>query len=878
MFDLEKALALWRCQFTNDRHFLAQDLDEMERHLRDQVQFLTDTGTPEADAFRLAVDEMGGLAEADDEYDKVYWGKLKQHQIITHELAIRLGMLKNYAKLAYRTLLKNRTSSVINIAGLSIAVACSIVAFLSVQNLLTLDHHHPNIDRTFLVEHTVERDGWEQRWGRSPMAIGPALEADFPQVERAVRIAWDGGSIPFDGEMFEELITFADVGYFDMFTFPMQRGTADALADPNAIILSDAMATKYFGDEDPMGQQLRISFRNVYTETFTVQGVAAPFPNNTSIRFGFLINYDKQQTLGTADLESWAALTAGTFVQLHDPEDAAFINSQLERYLPLQNAANEDWQILSFQLDNLRHPSEGAYMVQRRPNEVAHPVLVLGFIGMALFMLALSCFNYINISLGAAARRLKEIGLRKVMGSNRNQLIIQFMAENLLLCLLALVLGIVLAWAVLIPMFNARFVIQIGMAWGENALLWVFLIGLLAFVGVASGAYPAFYIASFQPVTIFRGRQRLADKTWFTRVFLTFQFILAFLTVIGGAFLMLNGRYQTSLDWGYQAGHTVVVPLQNSEQFPLLRDAALQNAQITHVAGTNSHIGHGFGGTTTVTRNGEKEEITSMYVGHGYFEALGLRLKAGRFFEEQLDNETALVVNTAFATAQGWDNAVGQSLPINGEPHTVVGVVEDFMFFPMLGTRPLLFRQTDAANYGYLVVRTNAENTTAITAFLEDTWRRLYPEQPFDAFVQTDVFDDFYASYFNVTKGFGYLSALALLIACMGLFGLAAQHFSGRLKEVSVRKVLGASAGHVILLINRHFLILLLVAGGVASTFMYFVITLVLRQFPDFEFMPVGPGPFAFAFIVVFLTAALAIGAQVAKIVRANPAEVLRNE
>ena len=511
MFDLEKALATWRHQFRDSRTFSKKDLDEMERHLRDQVDDLVAAGaTPEA-AFREAVAEMGGLVEAQSEYGKVYWQKIRRQGKVRHELGIWRAMLMNYFKLAYRNLLRNKVPATINIVGLSIALACCVVVYTFLAAWHSMDSYHENGERIFLALHDVEREHQVETWGRMPMPIGPALERDFPQVERTVRVNWNGATVQRGEQAFDELITFVDVGFFEMLTFPLKYGSPEALKDPNAVILNDQMATKYFGDQNPVGETLMMTFGHQHRVAVTVGGVAEKFPSNTGFRFGFLMRFDRQHDLGLEDLDDWANLTAGLFVQVKEPGDVEMIAAQMARYLPLQNAASLDWPIQSFSFDNFANPSPDAHLVRGRIAEAAHPALSIFFIATALFMLALSCFNYINIALGAASRRLKEIGMRKVIGGNKRQLVLQFMTENILLCFLALLVGIVIAKAFLVPLFNSIFILQLDLTFWGNLGLWVFLVGLLLFVGVASGAYPALYVASFQPITIFRGRQRLAE-------------------------------------------------------------------------------------------------------------------------------------------------------------------------------------------------------------------------------------------------------------------------------------------------------------------------------------------------------------------------------
>ena len=789
-------------------------------------------------------------------------------------------MLRNYFKIGYRNLLKNRVSSAINIVGLSVAIACSIVVYLFLQVYLSFDAFHENGATIFLVEHVAERDGEAQKWGPTPLPLGPALEADFPQVERAVRVDRRPGTVYRGQGAFSELVSFADVGFFEMFTFPLAYGSPGALANPNAVILSREAAIRYFGTDNPVGQSLSISVDGSPAESFVVQGVAESFPANAGFDFEVLLSFDRRRALADHRPDDWAAFVGATFVQVRAPDDVAGIAAAMDRYRALHNAANADRSIDSFLFDNLHDPALDAYTVRQRLVEAPHPVFIGMMVAVALFMMALACFNYINIALGAASRRLREIGVRKAMGSTQRQLVVQFLAENVLLCALALLAGLALAQGVLVPFFNDLFVLQISLSFTESLGLWGFLGGLLTFVAVASGAYPAFYIAKFRPTAIFRGTKRLGRKKWYTHAFLTFQFVLAFLAVIIGVLMAMNGRYMASLDWGYSAEQTLVVRLTDADQFARLRDAALQHAHIDRVVGTRDHVGT-TRGTVVAHTQGQKEDVFRYDVGPGYFAAAGLRIKAGRAFDTRRGSagNTAVVINEAFARARDWKAPIGQTIRVETTTYRVVGVVSDFLHDVMANPRPAFFRRVPPSRYQYLVARFAPGTGEQARASLERIWQAQEADAAFDYFFQDQVFDQNLRSYDNLTDGVGYLAGLGLLIACMGLFGLASQNIARRMKEISIRKVLGASLPQLIARVNRRFLVLLGFAALLATVGSYVGLRALLTVVPpEFNHMPLGPVPFVIAIALVFGIAALSVATQMYRLIDADPAEVLRYE
>lgn len=789
-------------------------------------------------------------------------------------------MLKNYFKLAYRNLLSNKMVSAINIFGLSIAIGCSIVIFLFLYNHWTMDNFHAHGDRIFIVEYVIDNEGQDQIWGTSPAPLGPALESDFPQVERAVRVEAQGCKVYLEDRAFDELVYFADAGYFDMLSFPLRAGSPQALHEPDAVILSAELAKKYFNDEEVLGKNIIIVFENQVKKVFTVKGVAEPFPENTGFKFDILTGFNALATLNPEALSDWKTHVRGTFVQLRRAEDVGTLSENMEKYVAAHNAANEELQIKSFVFDNLRYSNPDADHVYSRPAYAAPPALTVIFSLLALLMMALSCFNYINISLGFVSKRIKEIGIRKVVGGKKAHLVLQFLSENLLLCFLALGFGLVLAEAVFIPVMNSIMVIKISLSFFANPELWIFLIGLLAFTGIASGAYPAFYISSLQPVSVFRSKQFFKGKSLLPRVFLTIQFILAFSTVIVGVITVVAGKYWQNLPWGYQPDQTLVVRLDNSGQYHLLKNEAERSSYALQVAGAASHIGESLA-KENIFSGQEKHEVIRFDVGAGYFEAMGLRLLAGRFFDPRRPHEdaNAVVVNRAFVEERLWAEPIGKQFRSEEQTYIVIGVVDDFKLVGSGATRPVVFYSAEEMEFGYLVIRYPAGASNQVEAFMRSAWQSLYPEIPFSFFHQNLVFENFYRTYNNAATVFGYLAGLALIIACLGLFGLASQNYASRLKEVSIRKVLGASIGDITLLANRTFVIILLIASVIATGICYAGIQLLLTEAKEFTgTMELGIAPYLFANLLVFLTAGIAISGQSYKLARISPAETLRNE
>ena len=786
-------------------------------------------------------------------------------------------MISNYILLAWRNLTANKTVSFINIFGLSIAVACCITVFLFLRNYWSLDTFHIHGDRIFIVEYQTEMDGQVQTWGDPPAQIATSLATDFPQVERSVRVSREAVIVSSGDHAFEEILTYADTGFFQMFTFPLQSGNSAALADPSAIILSTPAAEKYFRGETPIGRSILLTTSNHEKKTYIVQGVAAPFPDNASLRFDLLIGH--RPVAAAQATEAWKSQGDGIFVQLREGAKAEILAAQMGRYLPLFNAHNPEMPAKAFVLDNLKYPAPNAYEVNRRISEAPHPVLTAIFAAIALLLLLLSCFNYINISLGSALRRLKEIGIRKVMGGKRIQLIGQFMAENLLLCFLALLLGLLLCQTVFAPIMNDIMVIDIGFPFTQNTDLWFFLLGLLALTGLASGAYPAFYISSFRPTAIFSGKQKFGKKSSFRYGLMTMQFGLAFIAIILSVVLLAAGRHWSNISWGYDPGQTWVVQLSDSTQYPILKNELLKNPNIQKVSGTSLHIG--LNSNQEEVKVGESiTKVRRFDTGPGYAEVLGLQLESGRFFEEnrRAEDEQSVIVNETFVKKQGWSDPIGQQIQVGDKHYTVAGVLRDFKMLGAGAMNSAVFFRTADANFGYLAARFEPGSGKEVEAQTKKDYQRLFASAPINYFFQSDVFEGFNQTFWRLAKSFGYIAALALFIACLGLYGLTMQQFARRMKEVSVRKLLGASAGQIVVLINREFIFMLLLAGGISTTLCYVSFQVVFNKMEQFT-GSYRPGIFTFliADLLVLITAAAAIGRHSWQLSQVQLAEVLKN-
>ena len=688
-------------------------------------------------------------------------------------------MFKNYFKMAWRSLLRDKLSAVINIVGLSLAVGCGLVAFSLVDHQYTMDDFHQNAESVFVVQNIINRDGRLLHWGDGPFPMAPALKADFPQVKAAARARYRRGVVRYGDKVFNERIIFADPDYLEILTFPLKWGDANPLETPNAVVLSEEIAIKYFGHTNPVGEQIALTFENQRTESFFVQGVAKNFPLKSSFTFTILVPFEAQFTAGVVPEEersNWERFTTATFVQLHDARDLAVLESGMDKYINLQNAVSKDWPAHAFHFEPLTTLAQNSFDKRSNFARGAHPAGLITISLIALILIALACFNYVNIAVVSATRRLKEIGIRKVVGSNRGQLVRQFLSENLLICMIALIAGGVLAEFIFLPGFNQLLAVDgvtLELEYLTNPALWGFFLILLILTGLGSGAYPAFYISAFKPVNIFRDKLQFGRKNRFMRILLACQFAFSFIAIFAGIVMTQNAQYQKTLDWGYDQAQTIVVPLQG-EKFATLKNEVSQNPDVIQIAGSLMHVGRA--SILKVVKHIDKQyEINTIGAGFNYLETLGLRLKNGRFFNREFgtDAQEALIVNETFVKRLGWESALNQRVEVDSVMYSVVGVVEDFHqddFYEEIP--PMMFRITPEENFRFLSARIQAGRAMETEVFIEETWRRLFPDQPYQAFFQDSLFEGFFREITGHMQIMMFTAALGLILSCMGLFGL----------------------------------------------------------------------------------------------------------
>jgi putative ABC transport system permease protein len=788
-------------------------------------------------------------------------------------------MVKNYIKMALRNLAKNKLVSFINIFGLSAAVGVSIVVFSYVKFELNMDKVHVNRENIFLVMNVVERDGTEQFWGDSPTPIGAMLREDYPQIESVVRIANKNMVFKYEDQVFNEYTRFVDPGFMEMFTFPLKYGDISALEDKSRIIISSKISEKYFADENPVGEQVTLNYGEDRVATFIIGAVAEKFPETTSFRFSVLSNWQNKIDLYTKeDPNDWKTFIGATFIQLRNNDDKATIEAGMGKYIVLQNKVEEDWPAKSYPLEPFATLSVNAYKYLGVISNGDEPTGRIILSTISLFLLILACFNYMNISIVSATKRLKEIGLRKSIGGSKKQLVKQFLLENMVLTVLALILGTLLGKFLFVHWFNQLFTIGLEFNITESLDIWLFFLGMLVALGLASGAYPAFYISSFKPVDIFRGSLKLASKSRFTKVFLTFQFVLSLLAIICGIIFVQNVEYQKNRDWGYSQDQTYVMQVPDGETYRMLKNEVIQNPAVASVTGSANHVGRSHN-LAVIDKDDKKYEVRRLDVGADYIEAMGLRLQEGRDFNRNLKtDEQTVIVNQTFVKNIGWENIIDNTFIYDSSEYSIIGIVEDYHYASFWQKiEPAMLIMVDEDKFRYVLAEINGGTAVETTAYFEKIWKEALPDLPFNGFFQDTVFDN----YFNNIAGHGKLmvftATLAIILSCLGLFGLVSLNVAAKKKDFSIRKVLGAGTWEMAKGVNQQYIWILLIASIIGAPASYYVMVALLDSVYKYH-IPVEYSSIATGVIAIFVIAFITVSALVVKVIRDNPADALRTE
>jgi hypothetical protein len=787
----------------------------------------------------------------------------------------KITLFRNFFRIAIRNIIRNRMYSIISILGLALAVGCFTLPFAVHMFNKSIDQFHEHGQRIFYITSRIGKSGSERLWGVTPAPLGPSLKQNHPQIEDFVRITRGSAVVSIKTKNFKERLYFTDPSFLEIFSFPVISGNPSALGKGNHVIITNTLAEKYFGDANPIGEELVISNEKDYKKSFIVGAVVEKPPKVSSLQFDILISLKTLPVWDGSNLYSWAKWVHTFIVPKNKDDISALTHQIMGQYIQSQNEVEKSWPIRSFVFDVLPDISEHSRQVSGdlgRPG--FPPETMVSLWGFGILVLLLACFNFINVGIVTGTRRLPEIGIRKVLGSGRSMLIQQFMGEHILICLFALVLGVIFAQAWLLPFFSTMFYAPLKLGFFDSPKIWIFFGLTLLITVIGSGGYPALYVSRFNPINILRRTEKVLGGSKISKIILIFQFTLTFLVIGTSLIFIQNAKFLRNLDWGYNQKGLIGVFLKEKNQFEVLKNAMSQHPDILTISGTEHHIGK-LWVTETVKQKEQEYAVTSFKVGHDYLDTMQVRIKEGRtFLPEMGADKRTVIVNQTLARAIGETDVVGRSLKLGNEIYTVIGMVEDFRYRPFTKPiKPVIIRLAQPENYRILCLRAGRGKLSKVAGFLEKTWKQLFPDKLYESFHQDTIWDGYFETDTGVSLLSFFLGMIALLISCMGLFGMISINLVKRIKEISIRKVFGANIKNIVELMGKTLIGVMVISALIATPLCYLFTVDILDSYFSVR-IPITVTPFLLSSLLVI---GISIITVISPILRAANVNIIDN-
>ncbi|MGE5109068.1 MAG: ABC transporter permease [Sphingobacteriales bacterium] len=817
-------------------------------------------------------------------------------------------MLKHYFKIAIRSIARQKVLSGINISGLSIGIACFSLFLLFSVNEFSFDRFHK--DAKNIYEVYLWGDEFKDHKANGspylPMPLAAAMKQDFPDVIDYARFktSWNGNFVRVaDNDVRHVKISYADPHFFSIFSFRLKYGNASsALNDLYSLVLTQSRAKELFGSDNVTGRTVQVKIDDDFIP-FTVSAVAEDIPSNSSISFDVLANFMFLETVSEKEsADNWHRSGFLTYLQLRPgsglPNDVEQLrNFRSKRYPEEEEMLKKrgvTWKGNNFPISYQMQPIEKVHTnTAISGGAVANidPKIIWILLSIAAGVLLIACINFTTLAIGRSAGRAKEIGVRKVIGSERKQLVSQFITEALVMSLLSAVLGVLLM-KLLLPWFNQLSGRDLHFSMTQfPELIWM-LAGLVVLVGLLAGAYPALVLSGFRPIEVLKSKVRVGGSNLFTKSLVTVQFALSVTLIICTIIILQQKHYMNAKNPGFNKDNVLVVDAEETKTkqiYPLFKQALLQRSDIAGIANAELSLGANMGWSQSgFEYNGKHKQVFEYFVDHDYIKVLGMQLITGRDFDPTIASDTvnSVIINETMVKEFDWtmQSAVGQKLTgyyddpaMVGKTPVVIGVVKDFNYLSLKEEiKPQMFHQfADYKPYKFFVRLKPGDPSAAITA-IQKTWSGLVPAIPFKySFLDEDL-ERFYQDEQKINSITGLAGGISIFLACLGLFGLAALAAINKTKEIGIRKILGASVSGIVALLSKDFLKLIVVALIIAAPLAWFAMNKWLQ---DYAYrINISWWVFVLAGIAALAVALITISLQAIKAAFANPVKSLRTE
>ena len=815
-------------------------------------------------------------------------------------------MIKNYLKIAWRNLKKNKVFSFINVFGLAIGLTCCMLIALYLHNELSYDSYHRNAGSIYQLGTTFVKEGKEDRTANTPAPMARAMQMDFPEIEKGTRLlkmfaddrtlfqyTEPGGSVR---SFFETKGFVADSTFFQVLTYKFKEGDpATALMNPNSVVLNEVTANKIFGRESPINKTLFISSSTIGDGTYKVTGVFTDPPNPSHIDAGFILSAGSASSNGFFAQNSLATNNMFyTYFLLKPGADAKKLEAKFPAFI--DKHAGADLKAMGFYKKQFLTAVKDVHLYANTSSNVSPSgsVTYLYILGsIALFTLLIACINFMNLSTARSSKRAAEVGVRKVLGAEKSSLIRQFMGESIMMAMIAFVFALIFT-KVLLPLFSRLSAKEIIFSFQEHGILIIGFFVLALLTGIIAGSYPAFYLSSFQPVKVLKGRiSNTLAAISLRKALVIFQFVISAGLIVASVIINDQMQYLKNKDLGFDKDGQVVIPLRSStakNSYASLKEELKKNTQIENIGASMYYPGIINPSDMPLYKEGDNMNSAKRtfmnWIDASFLQTLGIKTAAGRLFSPEFPADTNLrmILNEEAITKMGFKNAqdaIAKKVGIDWQGQTywweIVGVVKNFHFVDLHSAiEPYGFQLNNSQSFNYLVAHAKTNNIGSVLESIGKTWKQLNPNEPFEYTFLNDDFQKNYEADNRLAAIVRNFTIIAILISCLGLFGLATFSAEQRTKEIGVRKVLGASVGNVVGLLSKEFLKLVFIGILIASPITWFVMNKWLQDFAyrtNISWMV-----FAITAIIAIGIALLTISFQAIKAAIANPVKSLRTE
>ncbi len=798
-------------------------------------------------------------------------------------------MFKNYFTVAFRTLRRNKIYSVINIAGLSLGLASAMLIILYVKDEVSYDRFHAGVNNIYrVVTDNSDKDGNRRKDGNTGYLQGPKFKENVPGIQTFVRVQSGAEDMKTGDEVHSQDLLYVDSSFFSVFTFPLIHGVANTcLKNPQSIVISETLAKKQFGTANAVGKVIMLKGDSAF-EPYQVTAVAKKAPQNSSIQFDVLLPFKVPAGEG-ADSEAWFNFFLNTFVVVNTNASVQQVQQQMQKFYledskeALKSITEKFGDVVGTS-NYMLQPYTAMHMSTELPaqnglSNASNPMYSYILSGIALFILFIACINFVNLTIARSVKRAKEIGIRKVIGGERKQLIFQFLGESFLLCFIAFGFALLLVWTVL-PVFNDLSNKALAIAYLFDVKLVTGYVALFIITGLLAGFYPALILSSYDPVKTLYSRFMLGGKNYLQKSLVVLQFALASFLIIATFTIYAQFNYLTTEKLGYDDSNLVIIRKENLKlsEAELLKTELLKNPEIQSVAPKNG----GNWGTAAKVNGDSIIQFAYETVNESYLPTMKIPLVQGRNFSTDFpsDSSNSVLVNESFVKKAGWKNPIGQVVDFwyrENEKYKVVGVVKDYHFQSLnqkIG--PQLFTMKPGNGLGMAFIKIKPNSETASLRHIAATFKKMFPFTPYSFTFKDQANIKEYEAEAKWKQIMLFSATLTIFISCIGLFGLTVLSAEKRTKEIGIRKVLGASVNNVVTILSKDFVKLVLIALIISIPLAWMAANKWLQNYP-YKISLSWP-MFALAGSLVIVIALITVSFQAFKAAVANPVKSLRTE